>query len=116
MYRNAVMDSLTFIAGRHVPAQSGEWLDNHDPATGSPYGKVASSDARDVQAAVASAERAFPAWSSLPAQERSRRLRNIARLIERDKDRLARAESIEGGFSLRSIPGRGTALEVVLRT
>jgi len=28
----------------------------------------------------------------------------------------ARAESIEGGFSLRSVPGRGTALEVVLRT
>jgi signal transduction histidine kinase len=27
-----------------------------------------------------------------------------------------RAESIEGGFSLRSTPGRGTALEVVLRT
>jgi signal transduction histidine kinase len=27
----------------------------------------------------------------------------------------ARAESIEGGFSLRSTPGRGTALEVVLR-
>jgi signal transduction histidine kinase len=28
----------------------------------------------------------------------------------------ARAESIEGGFSLRSTPGRGTALEVILRT
>jgi Signal transduction histidine kinase len=28
----------------------------------------------------------------------------------------ARAESIDGGFSLRSTPGRGTALEVVLRT
>ena len=28
----------------------------------------------------------------------------------------ARAASIEGGFSLRSAPGRGTALEVVLRT
>jgi signal transduction histidine kinase len=28
----------------------------------------------------------------------------------------ARAESIEGGFTLRSTPGRGTALEVVLRT
>ncbi len=26
-----------------------------------------------------------------------------------------RAESIEGGFSLRSLPGRGTALEIVLR-
>jgi signal transduction histidine kinase len=28
----------------------------------------------------------------------------------------SRAESIEGGFSLRTAPGRGTALEVVLRT
>ena len=27
-----------------------------------------------------------------------------------------RAASIDGGFSLRSTPGRGTALEVVLRT
>ena len=32
------------------------------------------------------------------------------------KNMRARAASIEGGFSLRSIPGRGTALEVVLRT
>ena len=32
------------------------------------------------------------------------------------KNMRARAEAIEGGFSLRSIPGRGTALEVVLRT
>src|SRR6059058_1428919 len=91
------MDALNFIDGRHVPAQGGEWIENYEPATGAPYGKVASSDARDVQAAVAAAQEAFPAWSSLPAQERSRRLRNIARLIERDKDRLARAESIDCG-------------------
>ncbi len=32
------------------------------------------------------------------------------------KSMRARAESIEGGFSLTSVPGRGTALEVVLRT
>jgi signal transduction histidine kinase len=31
------------------------------------------------------------------------------------KNMRARAESIEGGFSFRSTPGRGTALEVVLR-
>ena len=31
------------------------------------------------------------------------------------KNMRRRAESIEGGFSLRSRPGRGTALEVVLR-
>jgi signal transduction histidine kinase len=32
------------------------------------------------------------------------------------KNMRARAESIEGGFTLRSAPGRGTSLEVVLRT
>lgn len=32
------------------------------------------------------------------------------------KNMRTRAEAIEGGFSLRSTPGRGTALEVVLRT
>jgi signal transduction histidine kinase len=32
------------------------------------------------------------------------------------KNMRARAASIDGGLSLRSIPGRGTALEVVLRT
>jgi signal transduction histidine kinase len=32
------------------------------------------------------------------------------------KNMRARAESIEGGFSLRSVPGRGTSLEVLLRT
>ena len=32
------------------------------------------------------------------------------------KNMRARAATIEGGFSLRSTPGRGTALEVVLRT
>jgi signal transduction histidine kinase len=32
------------------------------------------------------------------------------------KNMRARAASIEGGFSLRSVPGRGTALEVVLRS
>jgi signal transduction histidine kinase len=32
------------------------------------------------------------------------------------KNMRARAASIDGGLSLRSVPGRGTALEVVLRT
>ena len=32
------------------------------------------------------------------------------------KNMRERAESIEGGSSFRSTPGRGTALEVVLRT
>ena len=51
----------------------------------------------DVERAVAAAARAFPAWSATPAAQRSRVLRALARLIERDKERLARAETVDTG-------------------
>ena len=89
------MDALNYIDGKHVAAA--EWLDNVDPAAGAPYGRVASSDAADVERAVAAARRAFPAWAATPVGQRSRLLRAVARLIDRDKDRLARAEAIDGG-------------------
>jgi len=89
------VDALNYIDGKHVPGA--EWLDNVDPAAGAPYGRLASSDAADVDRAVAAARRAFPAWAATPAAQRSRLLRTVARLIERDRDRLARAEALDGG-------------------
>src|SRR5213595_3891981 len=95
-----MQDVLNFIDGRQVPAASGEWLDDVDPATGAIHARVASSDARDVDRAVAAALRAFPAWSATPAVERSKVMRRLARLIERDLEKLARAESIDSGKPL----------------
>src|SRR6266850_3334123 len=95
-----MQDVLNFIDGRHAPAVSGEWLDDVDPATGEPYARVASSDGADVDRAVASAVRAFAGWSTTPATERSKLLRQLARLIERDLEKLARAESIDSGKPL----------------
>ena len=95
-----MQDVLNFIDGRHAAAASGEWLDDVDPATGGTWARVASSDARDVDRAVAAAGRAFPAWSRTPAPERSRLLRRLARLIERDLPSLARAEAIDSGKPL----------------
>src|SRR5438045_6684160 len=95
-----MQDVLSFIDGRQVPAASGEWLDAVDPATGAMHARVASSDARDVDRAVAAALRAFPAWSATPAVERSKVMRRLGRLIERDLDSLARAESIDSGKPL----------------
>src|SRR2546425_2203517 len=86
-----------FIDGRFVEPTSGRHLDNIEPATGKPYSKVADSDARDVDLAVAAAEKAFANWSRTPAAERSRILLRIADLIERDLEKLARAESIDTG-------------------
>jgi aminomuconate-semialdehyde/2-hydroxymuconate-6-semialdehyde dehydrogenase len=89
-----------FIGGQFVEPVGGKYLDNIEPATGKSYSQVADSDARDVDLAVAAAEKAFPEWSKKSATERSRILLRIADLIERDLEKLARAESIDTGKPL----------------
>src|SRR5438552_2208128 len=86
-----------FIDGQFIEPVSGRYLDNIEPATGKPYSQVADSDARDVDLAVAAAEKAFSEWSRKPSTERSKILLRIADLIERDLEKLARAESIDTG-------------------
>ena len=73
-----------FIDGGFIGPASGRYLDNIEPATGKPYSQVADSDLRDVELAVASAEKAFAGWSRTPTEERSRIILRIADLIERD--------------------------------
>jgi aminomuconate-semialdehyde/2-hydroxymuconate-6-semialdehyde dehydrogenase len=90
-----------FVGGQHVPPLSGRYLDNIEPATGCAYGRVADSDAQDVEAAVQAASAAFPVWSRTPVAERSRILLEIARLIDANLDRLARAEAVDNGKPLR---------------
>jgi aminomuconate-semialdehyde/2-hydroxymuconate-6-semialdehyde dehydrogenase len=86
-----------FVGGKFLGPVSGKYLDNIEPATGKPYSQVPDSDARDVEAAVAAADKAFAEWSRTTAQDRSRFLLRIADLIERDLEKLARAESIDTG-------------------
>jgi aminomuconate-semialdehyde/2-hydroxymuconate-6-semialdehyde dehydrogenase len=93
-------EALNFIDGKATPAACGEWLEDVEPATGEAYARVASSDSSDVDAAVAAAVRAFPAWAAAGAAQRSKLLRKLARLIERDLEGLARAESIDSGKPL----------------
>src|SRR5437868_2036542 len=89
-----------FIDGKFAEPVGGRYLDNIEPATGKPYSQVADSDRRDVELAVAAAEKAFPEWSRRSAAERSKILLCIADLIERDLEKLARAESIDTGKPL----------------
>jgi aminomuconate-semialdehyde/2-hydroxymuconate-6-semialdehyde dehydrogenase len=89
-----------FINGEFVKPAGGKYLDNIEPATGKSYSQVADSDARDIDLAVAGAEKAFGDWSRNSAAERSKILLRIADLIERDLEKLARAESIDTGKPL----------------
>jgi aminomuconate-semialdehyde/2-hydroxymuconate-6-semialdehyde dehydrogenase len=89
-----------FIDGQFVGPVGGKYLDNVEPATGKPYSQVADSDARDVEAAITAAEKAFVDWSKKSVTERSKFLLRIADLIDRDLEKLARAESIDTGKPL----------------
>ncbi|MCI0670797.1 MAG: aldehyde dehydrogenase [Myxococcaceae bacterium] len=86
--------------GTLQPAVSGRWLDSFEPATGQVFARVPDSDAADVERAVAAAAKAAPGWAATPASTRSRTLRQLARLIERDLEKLARAESVDTGKPL----------------
>ncbi len=97
---NEPLQIRNFIDGKFVEPAGGKYLDNIEPATGKPYSQVPDSDARDVELAVAAAEKAFADWSRTPAADRSRILLRIADLIERDLAKLARAESIDTGKPL----------------
>ncbi|MGH8371792.1 MAG: aldehyde dehydrogenase [Gammaproteobacteria bacterium] len=86
-----------YIDGQLVPASSGGWLDDFEPATGQSYARIPDSHKTDVDHAVAAAKRAFPAWSATPAETRSQWLLKLAELVERDLEKLVRAESVDSG-------------------
>ena len=89
-----------WINGRPCEPANGQWLDVFDPATGEVAAQVADGDARDVDAAVAAAQAAFPAWSSLPNSERARWLERLADAIEARLDEFAQVEASDGGKPL----------------
>ncbi|MCZ7647491.1 MAG: aldehyde dehydrogenase [Planctomycetota bacterium] len=86
-----------YIRGELVPPAEGKYLDSFEPATGKLHARVPDSGAPDVEAAVAAAREAFPAWAATPAQKRSRLLLELARRIEERAGELARDESVDSG-------------------
>jgi len=86
-----------YINGKLVPPQSGNYIDNYNPADGKVYSLIPDSDAEDVRQAVEAAKASFPSWSATPAARRSEILLRIAQLITENLDTLAKAESVDNG-------------------
>ena len=92
---------LNYIAGELIEPQSGEYLENIEPASGKVYGEIPDSTQQDVEAAVQAAEKAFPAWSNTSREERSRIMLKIADLIDENLDMLAMAEAKDNGKPIK---------------
>ena len=86
-----------YINGKLVAPQSEQYLENYNPSTGEVYAQIPDSDERDVAAAVAAAQKAFPEWSNTSIEKRSRSVMRIADIIEQYIDVLAIAESEDNG-------------------
>ena len=78
------MSRDNFIGGAWRPARSGATDRVIDPATGAELEEVASSDAADVNDAVAAATTAFAAWSATTPRQRFEMLSKVADAIEAD--------------------------------
>ena len=86
-----------WIGGRVVPGASGRRADVFNPATGSVSGQVALANNAEVDAAVASAKAAFPAWADTPPIRRARVMFKFLELLNKKRDDLARAITAEHG-------------------
>jgi aldehyde dehydrogenase (NAD+) len=90
-----------FIGGAWVAPASGEYMPTSDPSTGDTIAEVAKGNTDDVEAAVAAARKALPAWQALSGHERARYLYALARLVQKHSRRLAVLETMDNGKPIR---------------
>ncbi|MBK5258264.1 MAG: aldehyde dehydrogenase [Thermoanaerobaculia bacterium] len=91
------MKITNFIGGEFVAPASSAYIDDYEPATGKVIAEIPDSDARDVDAAVSAARKAFISWSRTSAADRSELLLRLADLVEQNLEELARLESRDSG-------------------
>ncbi|MBW4048672.1 MAG: NAD-dependent succinate-semialdehyde dehydrogenase [Proteobacteria bacterium] len=92
----------------------GQWIDSvntvpiHDPATGRVLAHVPRLGAGEAEAAVAAAERAWPAWRTQTAKQRAVVMRRWFDLLMQHADDLARIMTAEQGKPLAEAKGEVT--------
>lgn len=85
-----------------------------NPATGQPIGKVEFAGDVELEAAIASAKKAFTAWSMTPALKRARILYKFKELLEKKQNELAAIVTREHGKVLDDAKGSiGRGIELV---
>ena len=90
-----------FINGRWVAPTEGQYFETINPATKQVLARVAQGGKADVDAAVAAANAAAPAWAGLPPHARARYLYGLAREVQRHARLLAVLESLDNGKPIR---------------
>ena len=88
---------MNYVDGVYCPPINEQYFDNINPATGAVYCLIPDSDENDLALAVKAAEKAFPIWSNMPAEERSKILVRFSEGIEKRMEQFVAAESKDNG-------------------
>jgi len=94
-----------WINGQRVQSPGSRMGEVFNPATGELIRQVPLADTTDVDAAVAAAKEAFPAWRDTTPLRRARILTRFRELMEQHRDELARLASEEHGKTLADAAG-----------
>jgi acyl-CoA reductase-like NAD-dependent aldehyde dehydrogenase len=94
------------IGGKWVPAKSGQWFANRNPADlEDVIGEFPASGPKDVEAAVAAAKAAFDGWRLTPAPKRGDIILRAGEILRARKEEVARAMTREMGKVLKEARG-----------
>ncbi|HMK14479.1 MAG TPA: CoA-acylating methylmalonate-semialdehyde dehydrogenase [Burkholderiales bacterium] len=94
-----------WIDGGKVESQSKRFGEVTNPATGEVIRRVPFANNDDIDAAVAAAKQAFPAWRETPPLRRARIMMRYLQLLEKNHEQLARLASEEHGKTLSDAAG-----------
>ncbi len=97
-----------YIDGEWRGASDGAVFTSKNPANGEALAQCAEATKEDVDAAVAAAWRAYPAWKKTTKEERAKILDQIADRIEENAQWLATVETMDNGKPIRET----TAIDV----
>ena len=94
------VDTRHWIGGQRVA--SATTFDDISPIDETVIAKVHAGGQQEVDAAVAAAQAAFPAWAALSRPERAELLRAVADSVDKRAEDLSRVETRDNGSLLRS--------------
>jgi malonate-semialdehyde dehydrogenase (acetylating)/methylmalonate-semialdehyde dehydrogenase len=103
-----------WIGGRSVAGQSGRSGPVYNPATGGQTGAVDFASIEEIDAAIAAAKEAFPAWRAVSLSRRTETFFRIRQLVSEHREDLARLLTAEHGKVLSDALGEvQRGLEVI---
>lgn len=94
-----------YVDGKWIQADAGKYIPVVNPFDGKTLGKVPDCGAAETIKAIDAANKAWPAWKNHSAKERSDILWAWAKLIDANKEDLARIMTLEQGKTLQESRG-----------